>query len=48
MKTITMNLPRVIFNPDIIIQSGQVFRMVKSEEPLGWYYAYSGDKVKCT
>lgn len=45
MKTIIMNLPREIFNPDIIIQSGQVFRMVKSDEPLGWYYAYSGDKA---
>ena len=45
MKTITMNLTREIFNPDIIIQSGQVFRMVKSNEPLGWYYAYSGDKA---
>lgn len=29
MKTIIMNLPREIFNPDIIIKSGQVFRMVK-------------------
>lgn len=45
MKTIIMNLPREIFNPDIIIQSGQVFRMIKSYEPLRWYYAYSGNKA---
>lgn len=45
MKTIRMNLPRTIFNPDIIIQSGQVFRMVKSDDPLGWYYAFSGNKA---
>lgn len=45
MKKITISLYKEIFNPDTIIQSGQVFRMIKSDDPLGWYYAFSGDKA---
>lgn len=43
MKTISIALPDSIFNPDVIIQSGQVFRMMKSDEPMGNYFAFSGD-----
>lgn len=38
-------IPKHLFNPDKIIDSGQVFRMhyERISADLGWYYAYSGN-----
>lgn len=41
-KVITLQLDSEIFNPDTIINSGQVFRMFKND---GFYFAYSGNKA---
>lgn len=41
---IQMYLPINSFNPEVIMKSGQVFRMIKDEENFR-YYAYSGDKA---
>lgn len=41
MSKIICTIPHEAFNPEVIIQSGQVFRMWKHKET---YYALSGDK----
>lgn len=45
VKTIQMTLNPETFNPDVIMKSGQVFRMYKQTDRLEFYFAYSGDKA---
>lgn len=35
-------LPKTVFNPEVIMASGQVFRMFKRNE---FYHVYSGNKA---
>lgn len=42
IRKICVELPKTLFNPELIMNSGQVFRMLKKQ---GMYHVYSGDKA---